>query len=161
MATGTEALPGGLMRSSSCDVTFELGETYLVFAYGKTLETMKARACSFTGQIHDAGLLELLDGVSPRRPPSPSVRARRLVAVTGSVRNAGTIVWSDGMTVAEAVALAGGAITQGPESAELRFTSIIVRTWARLPRERHPAAPTTPLLPDDELIVAADIRRCP
>jgi hypothetical protein len=158
MSTGAEAAPDGLIHSSSCDFTFSLGETYLVFGHGKTPETMKAYACTFTG-MPDTQLLDLLDGLVPRRPPSALVTARRLVAVVGSVRSPGLFEWTEGMTVAQAVALAGGAVPPvSIEFAELRLPSKIVR-WRKVHREDHPALPTAPLLPDDELFVAGDMLR--
>ena len=160
MSTGAEATPDGLIRSSSCDFNFDFGQTYLIFGHGKTPETMKARACSFTGRIRTTELMDLLDGLAQRRPPSEVVAAKRLVAVVGSVRSPGLVEWSEGMTVAQAVTLAGGAVPPSrAEFADLRLASKIVRRRSTAPPEQHPAFPTAPLLPDDELFVAGDMLR--
>lgn len=157
MSTGAEATPDGLIRSSSCDVRFAFGHVYLIFGDGKTLETMKAHHCSFTGLARDNPWLKLLDGLVERRPPSGSLPPRRLVAVVGSVRNPGVVEWREGLTVADAVTLAGGSVPPlRPEFAQYRLTSVVVR-WRRAVREVHPALPTTPLLPDDELFVAGEM----
>jgi hypothetical protein len=157
MGTGAEATPDGLIRSSSCDVSFAFGQTYLIFGHGKALETMKAHSCSFTGPVN-LQILELLDAIVPRRAPSPSVAAKKLVAVVGSVRTPGLVSWREGLTVAEAVLLAGGAIPPiRTEFDQLGLVSSVVR-W-HITRVRYPALPAVALLPDDEVFVAGDMHR--
>jgi hypothetical protein len=155
MSTGAEATPDGLIQSSSCDVSFAFGQVYLVFGHGKTPETMKARSCSFTGPVNIL-ILGLLDELVPRRPPSPLVAAKRFVAVVGSVRSPGLVNWREGLTVAEAVQLAGGAVP--PIRAEFEQLASGVVRW-QFVRERYPALPTFTLLPDDEVFVAGDMYR--
>lgn len=155
MSTGAEANSDGTVVSSSCDFSFVVGRVYLIVGHGPTNETMRARDCSFTGSV-DTRLIDLLDGLVQRRLPSKAVAAKLFVAVVGSVRNPGLIEWRDGLTVAESVKLAGGAVPPvRPEFAELRLTSKVVRT--RTTREAYPATPTTALLPDDEVFVAGDM----
>ncbi|GMV23201.1 MAG: hypothetical protein AMXMBFR57_31500 [Acidimicrobiia bacterium] len=68
----------------------------------------------------------MLDDISRRRPPSPSVMAARLVAVVGSVRSPGLVEWREGLIVADAISLAGGVIPP-PRPEFARLTSSIVR----------------------------------
>lgn len=157
MSTGAEATPDGLIRSSSCDVSFAFGQAYLIFGHGKTLETMKAHSCSFTGPVNIL-ILDLLDALVPRRPPSPSVAAKKFVAVVGNVRTPGLVSWREGLTVADAVQLAGGAVPPiRAEFDQLGLVSSVVR-W-QFTRERYPALAAVALLPDDEVFVAGDMHR--
>lgn len=159
MSTGAEATADGLIRSTSCDPSFAFGRAYLVFANGTSHETMRAHGCSFTGQLGDGGLLTLLDGIVSRRQPSPDVVARDFVAVVGSVRTPGLVGWRPGMTVADALELAGGAIAPvRREFAELKLTSSISRNRIG-DSNSFPALPSTPLRPDDSLFVAGDLAR--
>jgi hypothetical protein len=157
MSTGAEATSDGHIRASTCDVNFDIGRVYLVFGNGKTPATMKAHACSFTGPP-DIQLVKLLDGLVQRRQPSMAVVVKPTVVVVGSVRNPGLVEWREGLTVEEAVKLAGGAVPPvRPDFAELGLTSQIIR-W-RATREVYPAAPKAVLLRDDELGVAGDMTR--
>jgi hypothetical protein len=157
MSTGAEATPDGLIRSSSCDVSLVFGQAYLIFGHGKTLETMKAHSCSFAGAVN-IPILNLLDALVPRRAPSPSVAAKMFVAVIGSVRTPGLVSWREGLTVAEAVQLAGGAIPPiRAEFEQLGLVSSVVR-W-QFARQRYPADPGLALLADDEVFIAGDMNR--
>jgi hypothetical protein len=157
MSTGAEATTDGLIRSSSCDVSFAFGQTYLIFGHGKTLETMKAHSCSFTGPVNIL-ILDLLDALVPRRGPSPFVSAKKFVAVVGSVRTPGLVNWRKGLTVAEAVQLAGGAVPPiRAEFKQLGLVSSVVR-W-QFTRQHYPADRALELLPDDEIFVAGDMHR--
>jgi hypothetical protein len=154
MATGAEPTSDGLIQISSCDYHFRQGQAYLVFAFGKTLETMKAHACTFTSALQYTEVPKTLDEIARRRRPLAFITPRRLVAVIGSVRHPGVIEWREGMTVADAIKLAGGAVTPARKDvAEAR--SKIVRS--RITREEHAALPTSVLLADDELFVGGDM----
>jgi len=157
MSTGAEATPDGLIRSSSCDVSFAFGQTYLIFGHGKRVETMKAHSCSFTGSVNIV-LLDLLDALIPRRAPSPSVAAKKFAAIVGSVRTPGLVNWREGLTVAEAVQLAGGAVS--PIRAEFEQLGLVssVVGWQST-RQRYPADRALELLPDDEIFVAGEMHR--
>ena len=109
MSTGSRANSDGSITSSSCDVSFTFGSAYIVLAHGKTPEAMKAHACSSTGPV-TAESLTALDALVKRRPPSAEVVPRQLVAVIGTVRNPGVVEWKPGLTVAQALALAGGPV---------------------------------------------------
>ena len=154
MATGSEATDDGLLKSSSCDMSFSLGVKYLVFGRGRTFETMQAVACSFTGPVQSE-ILVLLDGVTPRLRSSEA-RPISFVAVVGSVRHPGLVVWKEAMTVADALAQAGGAIP--PRRAELaRLASSIHRARRGSVAEREPLSLESRLNPADEVFVAGDL----
>ncbi len=160
MSTGAEAVPGGAIRKSSCDFSFALGKTYLIFGHGKTLDTMKAHSCSFTGNP-DRQLLDLLDGLAPRRQPSESIRVQPAIAVVGCVRNPGVFRWREDVTVADAIALAGGLARCDSEVYDYKLTSKIFSRRTNGERaERLPSA-TSRLSPEDELFVAGEILQPP
>ena len=58
---------------TTCDWIFEVGETYLVFGYGESIQSMRAEKCTRTAPLADAAQTLLLleaSGHSPR-PPNP------------------------------------------------------------------------------------------
>ena len=86
MPTGARKNDDGTYSVSSCDYTFARGEKYLIFAYGDSAETMRARACTRTKALGRAGPeVEELDAVGPhekknRKPPGgdgPRAKRRR------------------------------------------------------------------------------------
>ena len=156
MATGAEATSDGAIRQSTCDASFAFGETYLIFASGKTTETMKARNCSFTSPLRYTAVPKTLDGILQRRQPSALIAPRRLLAVIGLVKNPGLLEWHAGMTVADAIKGAGGTVQPtNPLFGRFQFKSKIIRT--RATREEHAALPAVILVPDDELFVGVDL----
>jgi len=157
MSTGSKAMEDGTIMSSSCDASFLLAKVYLVFAYGENLETMAARQCSFTSELRDGGILTLLDGIAPRRHASADIAPRAFVAVVGNVRKPGLVDWQPGMTVADALQLAGGVAPRiRKELAYLVPMSLVMRTRIGA-SDRFPASATTALQPDDQLAVASDL----
>jgi hypothetical protein len=54
MSTGTKDEGNGMISVSSCDYTFQVGEKYLVFAYGTSVETMQAQKCTRTQPLRSA-----------------------------------------------------------------------------------------------------------
>lgn len=155
MSSGAEATADGAISSSTCNFNFRVGETFVVFASGSSPTRMRARSCTFTSQIEHSRILGVLDAITPRRTPSPSVAAAQVVAVVGSVRSPGLVVWREGLTVRDAIQLAGGAIP--PVRQDLAGLVSKVRR-ARPVIEDYEALLTTLLLPDDQLFVAGPIR---
>jgi hypothetical protein len=158
MSTGAEPTADGLISSSSCDFSFRDGEVYVVFASGPSHTQMRAHSCTFTSLLEHSRVLGTLDGITRRRPPSPSVRTAQKVAVLGSVRNQGLFEWREGLTVADAIILAGGVVP--PPRPEYAGLGSRVRR-GRKGREELPAAASMLLLPDDEVFVAGPIRLPP
>jgi hypothetical protein len=155
MSSGAEVTMDGLISSSSCNFSFRAGETYVVFASGTTPTRMRARSCTFTSQIEHSQILGVLDDIASRRTPSPSVAAAQVVAVVGSVRSPGLVAWREGLTVADAIQLAGGAIP--PIRQE--FVGLVSKVRrVRHVIEDYEAFLTTRLLPDDQLFVAGPMR---
>jgi len=152
MSSGNEPTADGLVRGSSCNFGFRVGQTYLVFAYGTTHLQMKAHSCTFTTSIeHSQVSLSMLDAIAPRRQPAASIPADQVVAVVGSVRKPGLIRWRAGMTVAMAIEEAGGAVA--PVRAD--FSGLKPKVFrGREDGQEYEALPTTVLLPDDQLFVA-------
>ncbi|MCA1481250.1 hypothetical protein, partial [Bradyrhizobium sp. NBAIM08] len=71
LSSGTKLLDGSRMSSSSCDLSFQVGKRYVVFAYGSSLETMKATSCSLTMSMPDAAdTVMFLDTLVISRPPT-------------------------------------------------------------------------------------------
>jgi len=155
MSSGAEVTADGAISWSTCNFTFRAGETYVVFATGSNPTRMRARSCTFTSQIEHSQILSALDAITPRRTPSPSVAAAQVVAVVGSVRSPGLVAWREGLTVADAIQLAGGAIP--PVRQE--FVGLVSKVRrVRHVIEDHEALLTTLLLPDDQLFVAGPMR---
>jgi hypothetical protein len=82
--------PDGTIASSSCDYVFQVGRKYLVFAYGKSIGTMRAYSCTRTAELaHATKTVDLLDTIG-RRPlkgtgkSSPAKRKRMTPLVTPS-----------------------------------------------------------------------------
>jgi hypothetical protein len=156
MPTGAEVTPDGSIRSSTCDMSFSTDHVYLVFAYGKTLETMKAHACGFTAPLQFTKLPDVLDRIVKRHEPPSVMSARDLVFVVGDIARPGLVAWREGLTVADAVALAGGRVpARHPEFAHLNGSSRVIR-W-RKAREEFPALAPTVLLPDDQLSIVSEV----
>jgi hypothetical protein len=62
MKTGAKRLPLGGVAGTSCDYYFEVGKKYVVFANGKTLESMGTGACSYTSDLaHAGGTIKVLN----------------------------------------------------------------------------------------------------
>jgi protein involved in polysaccharide export with SLBB domain len=83
------------------------------------------------------------------------VAAAQVVAVVGSVRSPGLVAWREGLTVADAIQLAGGAIP--PVRQEFVGLASKVRR-VRQVIEDYEALLTTVLLPNDQLFVAGPMR---
>jgi hypothetical protein len=114
------------------------------------------------GVAGNSEVMALLDRVAPRRAPSAAILARPTVAVIGTVRNPGLVPWHEGLTVAQALALAGGAVPpMRPEFAQYNLTSKVVRRRSGAPLEAYPAILTATLQHDDQLFVAGDIPPAP
>lgn len=152
MSSGNEPTADGLIQGSSCNLSFHVGQTYLVFAYGTSHLQMRARSCTFTASLeHSQVPLSILDAIAPRQRPAASVPVVQVVAVVGSVHKPGLIRWRAGMTVAMAIEEAGGAVS--PVRADFAgLKSKVIR--GRADRQEHEALPATALRPDDELFVA-------
>ena len=54
MSTGAKANVDGTITTTSCDYSFRLGEQHLVFAYGNSLEEMRAYECTRTRLLKNA-----------------------------------------------------------------------------------------------------------
>lgn len=156
MSSGSEPTSDGLIRSSSCDFSFRVGQRYVVFAYGESHLQMKARACDLTSAMeHNPVAPGLLDQILQRRPPAPSVPSEQVVVVVGNVLRPGFVRWRPGITVAEAIELAGGSVPRVRDDFA-GFKSRIMR--GRAVWEDHEALPGTVLLPDDQLSVVGPPR---
>jgi hypothetical protein len=69
MASGAVANPDGSI-TTSCEFPFEVGESYVVFAYGSSRHTMHASQCTFTNALSFAPDTPIyLNRVSRRRQP--------------------------------------------------------------------------------------------
>lgn len=159
MASGREATAEGLIRSSSCNVTFRAGERYLIFAYGESHLQMTARSCDLTSQLEFSdAVLRVLDTIRPRRRPNPAVSADRVVAVVGNVRKPGLITWRAGMTVADAIEAAGGVVPQIREYVPGRKSTV---TRGSSPDQQEAALPATLLQPDDLVSVVGPLTTFP
>jgi hypothetical protein len=68
MYTSITKLPNGLTRTMAEDFNFEVGQNYLIYAYGKP-ERLGTNVCKLTRKIEGAAdqLLELGEGWSPRK----------------------------------------------------------------------------------------------
>jgi hypothetical protein len=66
MRTGAESLGNGMMRMSSCDANYAVGQRYIVYARG-TDEKLIAGGCDRTGPVNDADMKELDAIVPPKR----------------------------------------------------------------------------------------------
>ena len=70
MSTGAVPNPDGTFTISSCDFGVEVGQSYIVFAIGKSLEKAKAHGCTSTNNLrHGADTLLYLDKLATRRGP--------------------------------------------------------------------------------------------
>jgi hypothetical protein len=78
LPTGTRVMPGGVFVSSSCDWPYHPGQRYLVFAYGSSLQDMRARYCTPTTELEFAAkTISILDELAPRKMTVPKSSGRR------------------------------------------------------------------------------------
>lgn len=155
MASGAEALSNGLIGNSSCSYSFRTGQRYLVFAFGESHLQMRAYECDLTTTAPlGQATINVLDAIQPRREPSTSIAADRVVAVIGNVNRPGLIPWRPGMTVADAIEAAGGVVPQVPDYATEARSTV---TRGSSPNKQEEALPSTPLQPDDQLSVVGPL----
>lgn len=168
MSTGALPTRDHLTIVSTCDYSFGSGGDFLVFADGPSPASMKAHACGETRTIaHAAETMNHLDAIAPRRAPSAGVDPNRSVAVVGFVRNPGVVPWTPGMTVAEAISLAGGISPAEPRWRDTLPPDVVDRILGHSRVVRGDGsktiqirvALTTPVLCDDELIIGRDMRQ--
>ena len=63
-----------ILSGSNCEFSFEVGTTYLIFGLGDSIVTMRAKKCTRTAPLEDAGAaLEMLKAVG-YRPRQPQLR---------------------------------------------------------------------------------------
>ena len=68
MQNGTTRLPDGLIGSSSCDFELPLGGTFLIFAYGDSIASMRASKCGLSTTLSYAtATIEVLDALVKER----------------------------------------------------------------------------------------------
>jgi len=71
MDTGYRENADGSVSFNSCDYLFKVGSTYVVFAFGKSIRTMKASSCTQTSELPRAGrTVEALDALVTSRDKS-------------------------------------------------------------------------------------------
>lgn len=68
MSTGGKKTREGWFQYSTCDYNFDKSQSYLVFAFGKNFENMKASVCSLTRELKSAEKTQrLLDELFERK----------------------------------------------------------------------------------------------
>lgn len=68
MPTGSRREAGGVIVDNSCDWRYRAGQRYLIFAYGSSVQSMKARQCTPTTLLDFAApTMSILDELTPRR----------------------------------------------------------------------------------------------
>ena len=156
MSTGASPHDDGV-TGTSCDFGFEVGRQYVVFAYGRGLRDMHASSCTLTTSLPEANdtVMHLHMLVLGRPPAGPN--APRTIAVIGGALKPGVVPWTAGMTVADAVALAGG-LNPGRVRPDALSASTITRRQGHSVRYIHDLTAQTVLLADDDLWVGRHIR---
>jgi hypothetical protein len=77
MSINAGRAPDGTLAYSSCDYDFQVGRKYVVFAYGKSIGTMRAYSCTRTAELaHATKTVDLLDTIG-RRPLKGTGRQRK------------------------------------------------------------------------------------
>jgi SLBB domain len=158
MSNGAVAEGRGLLISS-CDFSFRIGARYVVFAYGKNVQDMKATSCTLTTSMPDGtDTVMFLDTLALGRRPT-GLNSKHTIAVFGAVARQGLVEWTEGMTVADAMARAGGYAAPPEKTTEdVDARSVITRypgeVFARVDGVTH----TMRLLVNDSLWVGRDLK---
>ena len=68
MKTGVERLPDGMFLGNSCNFGMPGGHTFLIFAYGTSIENMRASSCSYSTELqHASRTIEVLGAIVKAR----------------------------------------------------------------------------------------------
>jgi hypothetical protein len=83
MKTGVKRLPDGSLVLNSCDFFMRVGQKYLIFAFGSSVETMGASACTYSELFEHADrTIEVLDAlIKERANAKGSVRCQSKASV--------------------------------------------------------------------------------
>lgn len=155
MWTGA-VIAGQGLQVSTCDVSFRTSERYVVFAYGTTLQNMKAESCGLTGSFPFASETAMfLDTLAQGRTPV-GPNSQRGIAVFGAVSKQGLVEWTEGMTVADAIARAGGYDAKAAIEAAARTT--ITRYPGNAFEAVQSVTFATRLVENDNLWVGRDLK---